>query len=46
MTDFEQAKLYFKSATPITKEVKHFYDMAYNALRFAEDFADVDLDKM
>lgn len=46
MTDFEQAKLYFKNATPTTKEVKYFYEMAHNALRFAEDFADIDLDKM
>lgn len=46
MTDFEQAKLYFKNATPTTKEVEHFYDVAYHALLFAEDFIGIDLDKM
>lgn len=46
MTDFEQAKLYFKNATPATEEVKRFYDMAYHSLLFAEDFVGIDLEKM
>ena len=46
MTNFEQARLYFKNATPVTEEVKQFYDMAYHLLLFAEDFVEIDLEKM